>query len=151
MFHKEERMRVIQKIATLFMAGTLMLLALCANTQELVANDMNCPDSPNCVSSQAGDHDHFIEPFTFSDQPAEAMQRLKRALLNEKRVTIVKEQPHYLHAEVRSLVFKFVDDVEFNLLPDQGLIQLRSSSRVGYSDLGVNRRRIERIRQLFQK
>lgn len=79
------------------------------------------------------------------------MQRLKKALLTEKRVTIISEQPDYLHAEVRSLVFRFVDDIEFKLSPDQGLIQIRSSARVGYSDFGVNRRRIERIRLLFQK
>ena len=79
------------------------------------------------------------------------MQRLKEALLTEKRVTIISEQPDYLHAEVRSLVFRFVDDIEFKLSPDQGLIQIRSSARAGYSDFGVNRRRIERIRLLFQK
>ena len=79
------------------------------------------------------------------------MQRLKKALLTEKRVTIISEKPDYLHAEVRSLVFRFVDDIEFKLSPDQGLIQVRSSARVGYSDFGVNRRLIERIRLLFQK
>jgi len=72
-------------------------------------------------------------------------------LLSEKRVTIVKAQTDYLHAEVRSLIFRFVDDVEFTLVPEQGAFQIRSSSRVGYSDFGVNRRRLERIRQLFQK
>ena len=113
-------------------------------------NDMNCPDSPNCVSSQALDASHFIEPFVFSDQPAQAMQRLKKALLTEKRVSIVKEQPAYLHAEVRSLIFRFVDDVEFTLLPEQGLIHVRSAARTGHSDFGVNRRRIESIRRRFQ-
>lgn len=111
---------------------------------------MSCPDAPKCVSSQVNDPRHFIEPFTFQDQPAEAMQRLKMALLSEKRVTIIAEQPTYLRAEVRSLIFRFVDDVEFTLLPEEGVIQVRSSARVGYSDFGVNRRRIERIRLLFQ-
>lgn len=112
---------------------------------------MNCPDSPNCVSSLASDSAHFIAPLTFNDQPEAAMQRLKIALLTEKRVTLVKEQANYLHGEVRSLIFRFVDDVEFTLVPESGAFQIRSSSRVGYSDFGVNRRRIERIRKKFQK
>lgn len=112
---------------------------------------MSCPDSPNCVSSQVDDSGHFVEPFTFHDKPSEAMRRLKKALLTEKRVNIIKEQPAYLRAEVRSLIFRFVDDVEFILIPDKELIHIRSSARTGYTDFGVNRRRIERIRQLFQK
>ena len=79
------------------------------------------------------------------------MQRLREAVLTGKRVTIVEERPDYLHFEVRSLVFRFVDDVEFTLQAEQGLIQVRSSARVGYTDFGVNRRRVERIRKIFQQ
>lgn len=129
----------------------LMAISSCAITQRIVETDMNCPDAPKCVSSEVQDQRHFIEPFSFHDQPEEAMRRLKQALLTEKRVTIMKETPAYLHAEVRSLVFRFVDDVEFSLLPEQKKIQIRSSARVGYTDFGVNRRRIERIRQLFNE
>ena len=141
----------MQKIQILMMIGTLMLMSSCAFNQVMPENSVSCPDAPKCVSSQVSDPRHFIEPYTFDDQPAEAMLRLKRALLNEKRVTIVIEQPTYLRAEVRSLIFRFVDDVEFTLLPEQGLVQIRSSARIGYFDFGVNRRRVERIRQLFQK
>ena len=142
---------MIQKIQTGMMAGILMLMSSCAITQGIAENGMSCPDAPKCVSSQVRDPRHFVDPFTFHDQPDDAMRRLKAALLTEKRVTIIKEQPTYLRAEVRSLVFGFVDDVEFTLLPDQGQIQIRSSARIGYSDFGVNRRRIERIRLLFQQ
>ncbi len=128
-----------------------MLMSSCALTQTMAEDDVSCPDAPKCVSSQVNDPRHFIEPYTFDDQPAEAMLRLKGALLSEKRVTIITEQPTYLRAEVRSLIFRFVDDVEFTLLPEQGLVHIRSSARIGYTDFGVNRRRIERIRQLFQK
>ncbi len=128
-----------------------MLMSSCALTQTMAEDDGSCPDAPKCVSSQVNDPRHFIEPYTFDDQPAEAMLRLKGALLSEKRVTIITEQPTYLRAEVRSLIFRFVDDVEFTLLPEQGLVHIRSSARIGYTDFGVNRRRIERIRQLFQK
>ena len=133
------------------MAAILMSTASCATVRELPGADMSCPSAPKCVSSQASDSSHYIEPFSFQDPPAEAMQRLKDAVLTLKRVTIIEEQPDYLHVEVRSLIFRFVDDVEFTLEPEQGLIQIRSSARVGYTDFGVNRRRVERIRQKFQQ
>jgi uncharacterized protein (DUF1499 family) len=139
------------KLKTSFIVGMCLFLSSCVFTQVMAENEAGCPDAPKCVSSQVSDPRHFINPFTFNDQPSEAMQRLKQALLNEKRVTIIVEEPTYLRAEVRSLIFRFVDDVEFTLYPEQGLIHIRSSARIGYSDLGVNRRRIERIRQLFQK
>jgi uncharacterized protein (DUF1499 family) len=59
------------------------------------------------------------------------------------------EQSDYLHAEMRSLLFRFVDDIEFFLVADKGLIHVRSASRAGYSDFGVNRKRVERIRTAF--
>ena len=110
-----------------------------------------CPDSPNCVSSLAPDSDreHYIAPFSFSGDPAAAWQRLRTAVLAEKRVTIVQERKGYLHAEMRSLIFRFVDDVEFSLAADADLINVRSASRMGYSDFGVNRKRVERIRAAF--
>ncbi len=140
--------KILQRLIT---SSLLIALTACASHRELDGSDMNCPDSPNCVSSLASDSAHYIAPLTFSDQTEAAMQRLKAALLSEKRMTIVTEQTNYLHGEVRSLIFRFVDDVEFTLVPEQGVFHARSSSRVGYSDFGVNRRRIERIRQLFQK
>ena len=63
-----------------------------------------------------------------------------------KRATVIKESPHYLHVEFSSLLFRFVDDVEFFLDDMEKLIHIRSASRVGYSDLGVNRRRVDKIR-----
>ena len=138
------------KIKNKLLVVLLLFLSSCAFTQVMPENEVNCPNAPKCVSSQVSNPRHYIEPFTFSDEPVEAMARLKAALLVEKRVTIVKEQASYLRAEVRSLIFKFVDDVEFTLLPEQGLIHIRSSARTGYSDFGVNRRRIERIRSMFQ-
>ena len=140
----------MQKLQILMMVGILMAMSSCALTQIMAENNVSCSDAPKCVSSHAQDSRHFIEPFTFDDKPAAAMLRLKEALLSEKRVTIVIDQPTYLRAEVRSLIFRFVDDVEFTVLPKQGLVHIRSSARIGYTDFGVNRRRIEKIRQLFQ-
>jgi uncharacterized protein (DUF1499 family) len=108
-----------------------------------------CPDSPNCVSSQARDRAHFTEPLHYTGDATRAWERLKAALGTEPRITIIEDTGDYLHAEARSLVFRFVDDVEFLLDPRAGVIQVRSASRVGYSDFGVNRRRVQRIRKAF--
>lgn len=110
-----------------------------------------CPDKPNCVSSQAADPAHSVEPFAYSGSVKDAMRRIKAALASEKRVTVIAEQDGYLHVEVRSLIFRFVDDVEFLIDPGHRLIHVRSASRTGYSDLGVNRRRVERIRKSFMR
>lgn len=111
-----------------------------------------CPTSPNCVSSlePESDHEHYIAPFRFTGDPAAAWQRLKAAVLTEKRVTVVAEQANYLNAEMRSLLFRFTDDVEFSLHTGSGVIHVRSASRKGYSDFGVNRKRVERIRTVFE-
>ena len=138
----------------IFRLATCVIM-LCMTVPVLAGNTMTtlapCPDSPNCVSSQApeADREHYIAPFSFSGEPADAWQRLKSAVLTEKRVTIVAEQDDYLHAEMRSLMFRFVDDVEFSLAADTNLIHVRSASRVGHSDFGVNRKRVERIRAAF--
>ena len=108
-----------------------------------------CPTSPNCVSTQAGDDQHRIAPIA-SSLPAEDSQRcLKQVLAEMPRVTIITERPDYLHAEFRSALFRFVDDVEFFIIHDEQLIHFRSASRVGHGDLGVNRSRMELIRQRF--
>ena len=110
-----------------------------------------CPKSPNCVSSQAVDPEHTIGPLVYSDSRAEAYTRLKKVLGEMKRTNIVAEKEDYLHAEATSLIFRFVDDVEFYFPATEKLIHVRSASRVGQSDLGVNRKRVEEIRSRFAK
>ena len=108
----------------------------------------DCPETPNCVSSQATDKDHFIEPFSYTGDKKEAFQRLKKIIESEERTRIITESENYLHVEFTTAIMRFVDDVEF-YFPDEPLIHVRSASRVGYSDLGVNRRRVEHLRELF--
>lgn len=108
-----------------------------------------CPGSPNCVCSDDSDAEHQIEPLRpAGDQPdiTRTWAALREALASEPRTTIVEETDTYIRAEARSALFRFVDDVEFLLRTNDGLIAVRSASRTGYSDLGVNRARIERIR-----
>ena len=107
-----------------------------------------CPSSPNCVSSQSEDEKHKIESILFNSTPAEAMDRLKQLIQGMARTTIVRETPEYLHVEFRTLL-GFVDDGEFFVDGSQKVIHLRSASRVGYWDVGMNRRRMASIREDF--
>jgi uncharacterized protein (DUF1499 family) len=108
-----------------------------------------CPASPNCVSSQSIDREHSIEPLRYTGSAAEAMDRMKRTIKSMKRVQIITDTGTYVHAEFTSALFRFVDDVEFFLDERAAVIHVRSASRLGSSDLGVNRRRIETIRTLW--
>ena len=72
-----------------------------------------CPDSPNCVSSQSNDSAHFIEPLRYTGNLADARQKLIELLENSKRTRLISVETDYIHAEFRSLIFNFVDDVEF--------------------------------------
>jgi uncharacterized protein (DUF1499 family) len=108
-----------------------------------------CPGSPNCVCTQAADEAHRIEPLRFDGDAAEAWARLKRVLAAQPRCRVAAEEAAYLHAEFTSLIFRFVDDVEFVLDAERGAIHFRSASRAGRSDLGVNRARMEAIRKAF--
>jgi uncharacterized protein (DUF1499 family) len=108
-----------------------------------------CPSSPNCVCTQAEDESHQIDPIRFTGPPAEAMAKLKQALLTLPRMDLVTEQDDYLHAECRSLIFRYPDDVEFWIDSENQTIHFRSASRLGHGDFGVNRARMETIRQAF--
>lgn len=106
-----------------------------------------CPDSPNCVSSFAADDRHRIAPFIFTDTPDRAFARLKETLERRGDATIIEQSPTYLRVELRTRLF--VDDGEFLLDAGKQLIHLRSASRLGWSDLGKNRDRMEAIRNEF--
>jgi uncharacterized protein (DUF1499 family) len=106
-----------------------------------------CSSSPNCVSSLAVDAAHHVDPLQVTGDPAHAMDDLRRIIESMPRTRIVAASNTALHAEFRSRVFRFVDDVDLQL--DGRVVQIRSASRTGYSDWGVNRRRVEDIRQAF--
>lgn len=108
-----------------------------------------CPDSPNCVSSAATDPRHDIAPYALDRSPGAAKEELKQAVAKLPRMKLIAETENYLHFEFHSFVFRFVDDVEFHLDQTTKTIHVRSASRVGHSDLGVNRRRVEAIRALL--
>jgi uncharacterized protein (DUF1499 family) len=108
-----------------------------------------CPDKPNCVSSLAGDKIHFIEPFKYSADFNKAKQALIDTIKSQDRAAVISDSENYIHAEFRSRIFRFTDDVEFLFDDETKTVHLRSASRLGYSDMGVNRKRIENLREIF--
>jgi len=109
-----------------------------------------CPSSPNCVSTQATDETHAIAPFWYKKSRADAKAALKAMIATLPRTRLVGEDESYLHYEFTSLLLRFVDDVEFLFDEATKTVHFRSASRVGYSDLGVNRKRMEQVRALVE-
>ncbi len=109
----------------------------------------NCPSSPNCVSSDASDSAHSISAFQIIIPPTDAWRALRATLASLPRVQIVKVTDDYIHVECSSAVFGFVDDLELHLRSAQNSIAVRSASRLGHSDFGVNRKRVESLRGLL--
>ena len=107
-----------------------------------------CPSSPNCVSSLSpvNDERHAIAPYRYSKSRAEAKEAMKAVIAALSRAKLVEEDEAYLRYEFTSLLFRFVDDVEFVFDDASKTIHFRSASRTGYGDLGVNRKRMEEIR-----
>lgn len=110
-----------------------------------------CPASPNCVNDRATDDGHRIAPLTYAGPRADAMAKLAAIVEATPRARIVSRTDDYLNAEYTSALWRFVDDVEFLFDPDGRTIHVRSASRVGYGDLGVNRKRIEDVRERLAK
>lgn len=111
-----------------------------------------CPQRPNCVSSVVDEADpQYIPPFNSHGNLADDIKKLERLIGSQPRSRIVERQDRLLWVEFESLVFRYVDDLIFRLVPEDGVIEVRSSSRLGHSDLGVNRRRLEKLRIFYEK
>jgi uncharacterized protein (DUF1499 family) len=140
----------------LLAASILVSLWLLADPSEIPSASVSesgkrllpCPESPNCVSSESEDDRHSIAPLNFKGPPQDAFDCLKRLLMATRRAQVVSSEANLLHVEFRTRL-GFVDDAHFALDKKRGLIQMRSASRMGYWDLGANRRRLERIRSIF--
>ncbi len=142
-------------VAALGFGGRLFFLG--KKSQETPTNELGheaghlkaCGEKPNCVSSQADpDSRFYIEPIKGSN--IEVLWDNLHMLLKEMGYKEESATSNYLHYTDTSKVFKFVDDIEFLLQKDEGVIELRSRSRVGYSDMGVNRKRLEKIKTMLQ-
>lgn len=105
-----------------------------------------CPNKPNCVSSFADDGDHRIAALVIEGSVAAAWAGLQALLEDAPRAEIIASSENYIHVVYVSSLMRYRDDVEFLLRTDEREIAIRSASRVGYGDMGVNRNRIEAIR-----
>jgi uncharacterized protein (DUF1499 family) len=145
---------VISLIVALPIIGIYLMSFMARRPANLGVKDGKlapCPNSPNCVSTQAEDAAHRMEPIRFTGSANDAKAKLKQALREIPRTATVAETEDYLHAECTSLIFRFVDDVEFWIDEPAQAIHFRSASRIGKSDFGVNRARMETIRSEFEK
>jgi uncharacterized protein (DUF1499 family) len=109
-----------------------------------------CAPAPHCVSSQAsaGSFQH-VEPFRFTGSADAAHRALSEMLRGDPQATVEKDDGNFVHATFKTTI-GFVDDVTFLIKPDKDIIDVKSSSRIGFSDLGVNNRRVERLRKEFE-
>ena len=142
---------LFSKHLSLFICFLLSASAAKAGSPQEPYEFSPCPNKPNCVSSQSKDSARYVAPLQYAGSLSDARQKLIGVLKNTKRVILVKNEADFIQAEFRSLMFRFVDDVEFYFPPDEKIIHVRSASRTGYYDFGVNRRRVERLRNELEK
>jgi uncharacterized protein (DUF1499 family) len=110
----------------------------------------SCPKSPNCVSSEAKDAQHAIEPFHLRGDPKVGWPIIRDEIASMPKWQIIRATDNYIHVECKSRIFRFVDDLELSLNVSNGIISIRSASRSGYSDFGANRRRVELLRSVLR-
>ena len=147
----DKKMKKILKVSI----GPLMLITIlygCSGNSAERHNSgssgfLDCPDTPNCVSSLAKNPKHQVEPFRLKKDPKTSWDVVQKTVGSLPRTKLVLADNSDIHAECRSLIFRFVDDLTLHLTPANGIINIRSASRTGYSDLGVNRRRVENLRK----
>lgn len=142
-----------QLYSRLAIIGTTIWLSACAGSPPSNLGMQSgklapCPSSPNCVSSYASDEDHAVSPWSFDGSVTQAQSKLEQILQATDNATLVTSESGYIRAEFESSLMGFVDDVEFVI--EKGVVNMRSASRLGYSDLGVNRERIATLEKAFK-
>jgi len=150
----DKKMKKILKVSI----GPLMLITIlygCSGNPTEHNNSgssgfLDCPDAPNCVSSLAKNSKRRVEPFRLKKDSNAIWDIVQKTVGSLPRTKIVSIDNTDIHAECRSMIFGFVDDLTLHLTSSKEIIHIRSASRTGYSDLGVNRRRVEDLRKKFQ-
>lgn len=152
-------LRIVLTVIAILTAVVLVRLAMLGQGSKsgqapgLVSGSLApCPDKPNCVCSEFGeDAAHYITPLDYSGVSAEKAFSELVEIIEELGGEVIVANDEYIAATFSSALFGFVDDVEYRLEPTQKRIQLRSASRVGHSDLGVNRKRAEAMTNSFDQ
>ena len=152
---------VVLGASVLLLTGCVGLSRLAKQSQDpsmarssFQAGDFSaCPPSPNCVNSQAEmtDSQHYIPPFRYDVSREDAQNYLLSLLEDLPRTEILESTSDYIWVQIQTGLFGFTDDLEFYLPEEHPIIHVRSASRVGYSDLGANRNRVEDLREIFQE
>lgn len=138
------------------LTGVMLLTGCAGKTSGLGVNAGQlapCPAKPNCVSSQAVNDSHFIEPIRVVATPLAVKDLTLKILKTFDGAQVDVVENDYIRAQFTSKWFRFVDDVEFYFPESESIVttvHIRSASRVGYTDFGVNRKRIEAIRNQFE-
>lgn len=131
--------------------GLILMVTGCSGTRPelgIINGQLRpCPPSPNCVSSSSENDDQYTQAFYFAGSSLHAWQALTGIIRDMKHAEIISQTSTYLHIEFTSSIFRFVDDVEFLLDPKALKIEVRSASRLGHYDFGVNRKRMKKIQK----
>jgi len=128
-----------------------IILTSCAGTKpDSIGQFSECPEKPNCIFSKSSTPLHMVAPLIYESSFPEAKEKLLKVIESMPRAEVATDKENFLHVEFTSKIFRFVDDVKF-YFNEPGVIHFRSASRIGHSDMGVNRHRIEEIRHLFTK
>ncbi len=134
------------------LAATLLILPFLSHAEKNPAMKLKeCPDMPNCVSSQTQNSSRQVAPLSYTTSTEEALATIKQVLLTFPRTKLIESNGLYLHVLFITPLFRFRDDVEVLIDESNKLIHIRSASRLGYWDFGVNSRRVEAIRQAFNQ
>ena len=145
----------MQLSSFLLSASLLAVLGGCAAAPKHVTQSASsqtftpCSIAPHCVSSQADHGIHYVAPFSYTGSAQHARAALLQTLRSSGSASVEEADNGIVHATFRSTV-GFVDDVTFAIKPEQNIIDVKSSSRIGFYDLGVNGRRVERLRARFE-
>ncbi|MBC2851556.1 DUF1499 domain-containing protein [Cetobacterium sp. 8H] len=127
-----------------------ILIFSCSSASNLKEGDMkfsSCPNTPNCVISDIEDKDHYIEPLSFKEQSLESINKKLVEVLKGLGGEVVENKGDYVKANFKSKFFKFEDIAEFNIDLSNKKIYVRSAAQTGWYDFGVNRKRMEKIRE----
>lgn len=109
-----------------------------------------CPDRPNCVSTESADRRHRMRPIPFRGAGELALERMATVIAAQPRAAVRHREHGWLHAEFRSRLLGYVDDVDVEVDEAAGVLRFRSASRKGHWDVGVNRRRMKRLAAAFR-
>ena len=146
-------MKITRRIVCLTIAICLEVFLICGMEKYGEAQNMktlrSCPSSPNCVSSQADDKEHRMEPMSYTGSMKDAQEKLKKVITDMPRSQIMIDEPGYMNIYFRSRIFGFVDEVEFSFDEQTSRINFRSAAHSGYYDFGVNRSRMHSIAAAF--